>query len=530
MSTSAASSVSESASEAPSKPTSKPTSKPMPAGEPRRAGVAGSAVEPAVRRRDPATLLGDHRLLMVSNREPYRQEEVDGETVWRRTTGGLVTALDPLMRRCHGTWIAWEPDSDRESTSRERVPEEPPRFVMRRVPLLREEVEGYYEGLANRALWPLCHYFVDRCHFDQSEWQEYVEINRRFADAVAAEARAGDLVWIHDYHFCLLPRLIRERGVEGVPIAFFLHIPFPAREVFQIFPWRRELLEGLLGADLVGFHSPSYADQFVASCRELLGAEVDEAARTVRWQGRTVRAGAYPIGIDVEAFEQLALDPAVAARAAEIRDSLEGGKLIFGVDRLDYSKGIPARLHAIDALFERHPEHRRKVTFVQVAVPSRSRVEEYRQIKKTIDELVGRINGRHGDAEWQPIRYTNEGLPREELVAHYLAADVALVTPLRDGMNLVALEFCVCRPRGDGALVLSEFAGAAERLAGAALLVNPFAVHEVADALDRALTMPAAEQGRRMRAARRLVLEHDDRRWLESVLEAINGGAESWAA
>jgi trehalose 6-phosphate synthase len=480
-------------------------------------------------RRAAEDLLAKRRLVVVSNREPYRRVEVDGDTVWQRTTGGLVTALDPVMRRCHGTWIAWEPNSENGEGSREKVPGEPPRFTLRRVPLLRAEVERYYDGMANNALWPLCHYFVDRCHFDQEQWREYVEINRRFADAVVAEAGDDDLVWIHDYHFCLLPELVRERGVRS-PIAFFLHIPFPARELFQIFPWRRELLTGLLGADLVGFHSPSYADHFVACCRDLLGAEVDPAGRTIRWQGRTVRAGAFPIGIDVEAFAELAGEPAIAARSEEIREHLQGGKLIFGVDRLDYSKGIPARLHAIDALFEAHPEHRRRVTFVQVAVPSRSRVREYREIKSRIDELIGRINGRHGDAEWQPIRYSNDALPRAELVAHYLAADVALVTPLRDGMNLVALEFCACRPNEDGVLVLSEFAGAAEHLGAGALVVNPFAVHEVAEALHRALTMEPDEQARRMRAAREQVFGNDERRWMESVLAAIAEEVDSWAA
>jgi trehalose 6-phosphate synthase len=488
---------------------------------------AGSRSTPPPRR--PA---GDRRLIVVSNREPYRRVEEDDDTVWKRTTGGLVSALDPLLRRQRGTWIAWEPGrppGKPGATTRSRVPGREPSFTLLQVPLARAEVEQYYDGFANRALWPLCHYFVDRCHFDEDEWQAYRRINQRFAEAVAAEASGRELVWIHDYHFCLLPCLARRGGVAS-PIAFFLHVPFPAPEIFQIFPWRRKLLAGLLGADLIGFHCSSYVRHFLACCRRFLGAEVSLETGTVRWHGRTVRASAFPIGIEVDEFQALARDPAVAARSREIRASLGTEKMILGVDRLDYTKGIPARLRAIDALFERHPEHRRRVSFVQVAVRSRSRVREYQEIKRRIDELVGRINGRHGDAEWQPIRYANEGLERAELVAHYLAADVCLVTPLRDGMNLVALEFCACRPRGDGVLVLSEFAGAAERLGSAALVVNPYAIHEVADALDEALAMPPEQQARWMRPARRQVLEHDVRRWLDSVLVAAAQGVETWAA
>jgi trehalose 6-phosphate synthase len=471
----------------------------------------------------------DRRLIVVSNREPYRAVEEDDETtVWKRTTGGLVSALDPVMRQRRGTWIAWEPGEEGEFT-RSSVPGEEPSFTLLQVPVSQDEVEEYYEGFANRALWPLCHYFVDRCHFDEEQWRAYERINERFADALAEEARGGELVWIHDYHFFLLPRLARERRVDA-PIAFFLHIPFPAPEIFQIFPWGRRLLAGLLGADQIGFHCSSYALHFLACCRRFLGAEVSFEAGTVRWRGRTVRVAAFPIGIEATEFVERARDPEIVARGREIRDSLAVEKVILGVDRLDYTKGIPSRLRAVDALFERHPEHLRRVSFVQVAVPSRSEVAEYREIKRRIDELVGRINGRHGDAEWQPIRYANEGLERDELVAHYLAADVGLVTPLRDGMNLVALEFCACRTGGDGVLVLSELAGAAERLADSALLVNPYAVHEVADALHEALTMSPEEQARRMRTARRLVLEQDVGHWLDSVLDAVAEGVETWAA
>jgi trehalose 6-phosphate synthase len=283
---------------------------------------------------------------------------------------------------------------------------------------------------------------------------------------------------------------------------------------------------------MLGFQTQQHCNNFIDSVDVFMESRIDREAQAVIQRRRKTVVRPYPISIEWPVHWLNGVPPAAECRATVRSElGLAGDALLgVGVDRLDYTKGIPARLRAIDALFERHPEHRRRVSFVQVAVRSRSRVREYREIKRRIDELVGRINGRHGDAEWQPIRYANEGLERAELVAHYLAADVCLVTPLRDGMNLVALEFCACRPRGDGVLVLSEFAGAAERLGSAALVVNPYAIHEVADALDEALAMPPEQQARWMRSARRQVLEHDVRRWLDSVLAAAAQGVETWAA
>jgi len=463
--------------------------------------------------------LDDRRLIVVSNREPYRPRDEDGGAGWKRTTGGLVSALEPLVRSRRGTWIAWSPGAERQ-VRRSRVPGEGPSFHMLQVPLSPAEVERYYEGFANGALWPLFHSFVDRCRFDPEQWHEYRRINERFADVLLGETDDQSLVWIHDYHFCLLPRLVREGGCAA-PVAFFCHIPFPAPEIFQLLPWRRSLLAGLLGSELIGFHCGSYARHFVDCCRQLLGAQVSPDGATVTWRGRRSRVIAAPIGIDVEEFASLAVAPSVLARSRQIREQLASDKVIVGIDRLDYTKGIPARLEAIDTLFENHPEHRGEVTFVQVAVGSRSRIPEYRETKRSVDELVGRINGCYGTAEWQPIRYSNIGLEREELVAHYQAADVCLVTPLRDGMNLVALEFCASRAQGDGVLVLSEFAGAAELLEGAALTVNPYAVQETAETLHQALTMPREEQERRMASAGRQVAENDVHRWLDTVLAEV---------
>jgi trehalose 6-phosphate synthase/phosphatase len=468
-----------------------------------------------------ARLLGERRLFLVSNREPYvRKDRPGGGERLVRTTGGLVTALDPVMRRCGGVWIAWEPGGVPGTEPRHRVPATGPGFTLRQVPLTTGEVRRYYYGFANRALWPLCHYFIQGCHFDAEEWRQYVKINERFAEVVAEESRSDDLIWVHDYHFCLLPRLVRERHAGGGQIAYFLHIPFPVQEVFKILPWRCEILEGMLGADLVGFHVGSYAGHFLGCCERLLGAEVDHERGLVHWQGRTVRVASFPIGIDVAEYERLARAAETAERAAALRLDLGEARLILGVDRLDYSKGIVERLHAIEAFLEEYPDQRGRFVFLQVAVPSRTLVKEYRDLKRRIDELVGSINGRFGDSRWQPVRYVYGSLQRPELVAHYQAADVCLVTPLRDGMNLVALEYCASRTDLDGVLILSELTGAAQILGEDSLLVNPFATHRMSAALGQALAMPRDERRRRMQGLRRRVAGCDVNDWLADILGA----------
>jgi len=472
-------------------------------------------------------LLGDRRLLLVSNREPYVRKRTPEGVRFERTTGGLVTALEPVMRESGGVWVAWQPEGEARdqrdgavSESRFCVPADGPQFTLRQVPLSKLEVARYYHGFANRALWPLCHYFIARCRFDEEEWRQYERINDRFADAVVEEARAGDVVWVHDYHFCLLPKKIRERRLHGGPIAFFLHIPFPTEEVFRALPWRRQVLEGLLGADLVGFHTGEYAGDFLGCCERLLGAEVDHRRQTVRWEGREVRVGAFPIGIDVEEFRAAAATREAEQRAARIRQGLGGASLVLGVDRLDYSKGILERLHAIDVLLDNHPALRGRLVFLQVAVPSREQVREYRELKRHVDEMVGRVNGKLGTANWQPVHYLYRGVPREELVAFYRAADVCLVNPLRDGMNLVAMEFVACQVDGEGVLVLSELTGAARTLGDGALLINPFAIQETAEVLAKALSMDPAERRRRMQRLLSRVTECDVHGWLERILTA----------
>ena len=463
-----------------------------------------------------AIRMEDRKLVVVSNREPYRQStDDDGKPRMERTTGGLVTALEPLVRRSSGTWIAWDPGGEGRSL---RVPEQPPRFTLKQIGVSDEEKAGYYDGFANGALWPLFHYFIDRCHFDLQQYSQYVRINRRFADVIAQEADDDALIWIHDYHFLLTPAMVRHSR-PGARMAFFLHIPFPSIEVLQVLPWHREVLNGLLGADLVGFHTDEYVQNFMAACEQVLGLPVDWKQGTIETATGTVRVRAFPIGIDFDAFEAIASDEEVKAKAARLRTGLNAEHMILSVDRLDYSKGILERLDAIEAYFRTYPDRIGRDTFVQIAVPSRTSVPEYQDLKRQLDEAVGRINGGLARLDWEPVHYIYRGLPRDELVAFYAAADVALVTPLRDGMNLVAKEYCAARP--DGVIVLSTLAGACHQFGGNALMVNPFDTEGVVARIRAAIEMPEAERWKRMKDLRRGVREENIYWWLETFLDAV---------
>lgn len=458
-------------------------------------------------------------LVCVSHREPYAPVKVGRIEHLERTTGGLVTALDTALREIGGSWIA----SGEADTSME-APDDGSghTYAVEQVGLTLREFDHYYSGFSNRVLWPLCHYFVGRVSFNPDEWHDYMKVNRRFANAIVRKFReTGDetpVTWIHDYHLMLAPQYVREKQPSAT-IGFFFHIPFPSYEVFRILPTRREILEGMLGSDLIGFHTASYQEAFIECARRLLGARVDRGG-TVEFRGHRTRTMVAPIGIDVRRQMELGNDPRVIARAQRLRKMVTGDKLILGVDRLDYSKGILERFAGFERLLERHPEHRGRATLVQVAVPSRTKVEEYKQLKRATDEAVGRINGRFGDAEWTPVRYISRGLQAVELAAYYRAADVALVTPLRDGLNLVAKEYVATRTDHDGALVLSEFAGAVEELPQA-YIVNPFGPDSIADALHSALTEDRIERERRMEALHRRVQANDVRDWAWSFVEHL---------
>lgn len=460
----------------------------------------------------------DSPVVVVANRLPVDQvTDPDGSTRWQRSPGGLVTALEPFVAGRGGAWVGWS-----GSAGEAPEPFESGGMSLIPVPLSEEEVDRYYEGMSNASLWPLYHDVVEKPEYHRTWWDAYVQVNKRFADRAAEVAAEGAIVWVHDYQLQLVPALLRQQRPD-LTIGFFLHIPFPPYELFTQLPWRSAIVEGLLGADLVGFQRPSAAANFVQLARRL--HDLPTRSSTIEYDGRTVTARAFPISIDVTAFEELAGSPEVVQRAKEIRAELGNPeKLILGVDRLDYTKGITVRLDAFQELLEDGVVEAPDTVMVQVATPSRERVEHYVHMRETIEQQVGHINGVHGTLGGPAVHYINQSVPREELAALYRAADVMLVTPYRDGMNLVAKEYVAARSDLGGALVLSEFAGAAAELKQA-FLVNPHDIAGVKNQLVRALRQEPAEGAKRMRAMRRHLAKNDLEHWASSFFEALQAQA-----
>ena len=454
-------------------------------------------------------------MLIVSNRMPATVRIHRDEVKLVPSTGGLATGLTSVHEESNGLWFGW-PGSPRKLSPRQRATLDRELAARRLVPihLSSSEVRRFYHGFSNGVLWPLFHYALEHMPPDSSDWRVYVKVNERFADAVAAEHRKGDLIWVHDYQLAILPRLLRER-IPDARIAFFLHIPFPSSEVFRILPWRAEILRGMLGADLIGFHTLSYLRHFSLALLRILGLETE--IDRLWLEEREVRLGVHPLGIDGAQFDAMARDERLIAEAASIREQSGHASIVLGVDRLDYSKGIPRRLLAFERLLEREPDLHGRVHVVQVAAPSREEVRAYADLERNVDELVGRINGRFGSARWTPIRYVHRALSQRRIVSLYLASDVLCVTPLRDGMNLVAKEYIAARPDLGGALVLSEFAGAASELPEA-FLVNPYDVDTMAQAIGDALRATPEERALRFAPMRQRVLRHGAREWSESIL------------
>jgi trehalose 6-phosphate synthase len=454
-------------------------------------------------------------LVIVANRLPVdRVVEPDGSVSWRPSPGGLVTAIEPVMRENDGAWIGWSggTDDDMEPFVEDGLSLIP-------VPLTDQEVEYFYEGFSNATLWPLYHDVVAKPAFHREWWDAYVRVNRRFAEKAAEAAAEGATVWVHDYQMQLVPAMLRELRPD-LRIGFFLHIPFPPAELFQQLPWRRQLLEGLLGADVVGFQRPGAAQNFVRLVRQRVGHKTHRDHIYLP-DGRVVQAGSFPISIDTQGLDELARSEAVATRAKEIREQLGNpAKVLLGVDRLDYTKGIYDRLRAFGELVADEEVTVGDTVFVQVATPSRERVEQYRKLRDDIDRLVGRLNGDLGTIGSPPIHYLHTSYPKEEMAALFRAADVMVVTPLRDGMNLVAKEYVACRYDDDGALVLSEFAGAADELRQA-FMVNPYDINGMKEAIVTAMTADPKDLTRRMRAMRRTVAEHDVKDWAQRFLTVL---------
>jgi trehalose 6-phosphate synthase/phosphatase len=399
------------------------------------------------------------------------------------------------------------------------MPPDKPRFSMVFPPLTEHDIAYYYYGMCNRGLWPLMHLMPQNCHFEPRNWSYYQRVNRAFADLAAAEAAPDDVIWVQDFHLALVPGLLRARR-PNLRIGIFWHVPFPPQSIFRILPWRKELLEGMLGCDLIGFHVESYARCFLDCCEEIGGYAVDRNRGEVILGQRRIKVGAFPLGIPADYFAELSASEAVQARVERIRRALRTPMVVLGVDRLDYTKGIPERVRGFERFLELKPAYRRRVTLVQIAVPSRTRVADYIRLKRELDDAVARVVGRFSSQGWVPIRYLYTQFGPEELVAYYQAADVALLTPLRDGMNLVAKEFVASRIRDDGVLILSEFAGAAEELTEA-LLVNPYNVDEIAARIKQALEMSASERSARMRSLRAKVNGNNLEHWSNAFLDAL---------
>src|SRR3984885_8042498 len=493
-------------------------------------------------------LAGSSNFVVVASRLPV--DRVDdpgsGESQWRHSPGGLVTALQPVMRDANGAWVGW-PGSAGDALE----PFDADGMHLVTVGLSADEVRDFYEGFCNATLWPLYHDVIVPAEFRRPWWDAYMRGNQRFAEAAAGQAAPGATVWVNDYQLQLVPGMLRAlRG--DVRIGFFNHIPFPGYEIFAQLPWRRQIVVGLLGADLLGFQRQSDATNFLRACRRAAGlttrgslirvpldlappavgtpeapeiprAPEEHAGRAAKvQQAREVRAAAFPVSIDSRAYSELASRDDVQARSAEIRQALGDPEVILlGVDRLDYTKGILHRLNAYGELLDEGRLRSPGSVLVQVASPSRERVEQYRVLREEVETTVGRINGQHGELDSSPpVNYLHQSYPREEMAALYLAADVMLVTSLRDGMNLVAKEFVACRNDENGVLVLSEFTGAADELAGA-LLVNPHDIDGMKDTIVRAVTMLPQETKRRMRSMRRRVFENDVRHWAATFLDAL---------
>ena len=466
---------------------------------------------------------GDSDFVVVANRLPIDMERLpDGSTSIKRSPGGLVTALEPLLRKRRGAWIGWAgiPDSPEDPIEEDGLQLYP-------VALSAEDVSDYYEGFSNATLWPLYHDLIVKPIYHRKWWDRYVEVNRRFAEATARAAAQGATVWVQDYQLQLVPKMLRMLRPD-LTIGFFLHIPFPPVELFMQMPWRTEIIEGLLGADLVGFHLPGGAQNFLYLSRRLTGANTSRASVGVRSRFgevhvgfRTAKVGAFPISIDSAELDAKARNRTVRHRAREIREELGNPrKILLGVDRLDYTKGINVRLEAFSELLEDGRVDKNDTVLIQLATPSRERVESYIAMREDIERQVGHINGEFGEVGHPIVHYLHRPVPRDELIAFFVAADVMLVTPLRDGMNLVAKEYVACRSDLGGALVLSEFTGAAAELRQA-YLANPHHLEGVKDAIEAALTQEPEEGRRRMRALRRQVLAHDVDRWARAFLDAL---------
>jgi len=473
-----------------------------------------------------ATKMTDYQMIVVANREPYIHKFAGDAVECLRPASGMAAALDPVMRAAGGVWVGHgSGDADRATVDQSdhvAVPPEDPAYTLRRVWLTKEEEEGYYHGLANEGLWPLCHITFTRPVFQLKHWETYRKVNALFGDAVLEEADdRPTFVFIQDYHFALLPRYLKERNPNLI-VAQFWHIPWPNRETFRVFPWKEELLDGLLGNDLLGFHLRYHCQNFIETVDRTIEARIDHEQSEIVRNNKATLVRPFPISIDFDRQAALAVSTEVEQEIKRLKRQLrQCGDLIgIGIERIDYTKGIPERLQAIDRFLERFPEYRERLTYIQIGVPTRGHIPQYRAVDEEIDCLVERINWKWSTSRWRPVIYFKRHFSMVEMAALHRMADFCIVSSLHDGMNLVAKEFVASRLDEDGVLLLSQFAGSALELTDA-ILFNPFAIEELAEAIHQAVEMPLAERKKRMQRMRSAVQDNNVYRWAGKILSAL---------
>ncbi|CCC67686.1 hypothetical protein NCAS_0A11280 [Naumovozyma castellii] len=463
-------------------------------------------------------------IIVVSNRLPVTitKNKTTGDYEYSMSSGGLVTALQGLKKTSTFQWYGWPgleiPDDEKEQVKKDLLE----KFNAIPIFLTDEIADLHYNGFSNSILWPLFHYHPGEINFDENAWMAYNEANKTFADAIVENVQDNDLVWVHDYHLMLLPEILRnefnKRKLRNVKLGWFLHTPFPSSEIYRILPVRQEILKGVLSCNLIGFHTYDYARHFLSSVQRVLN--VNTLPNGVEYKGTFVNVGAFPIGIDVDHFKDGLKKPQVIQRIEELKKTFKGLKIIVGVDRLDYIKGVPQKLHAMEVFLTEHPEWIGKVVLVQVAVPSRGDVEEYQYLRSVVNELVGRINGQFGTVEFVPIHFMHKSIPFEELISLYAASDVCLVSSTRDGMNLVSYEYIACQEEKKGTLLLSEFTGAAQSLNGA-VIFNPWNTDELSEAINEALTLPEEKRDANWEKLNKYISKYTSSFWGENFVHEL---------
>jgi trehalose 6-phosphate synthase/phosphatase len=459
------------------------------------------------------------KLILVSNRLPINLEKGDEGYEFSPSIGGLATALSSFYKEYNSIWVGWPGVTSDECSPNdiEDIKEGLEKHRCRGVFLSNDDMEHYYEGFSNKTIWPLFHYFTTYTRMEQKDWESYRKVNEAFSREILKIARRGDTVWIHDYHLFLLPRLLRKK-IPDLSIGFFLHIPFPSSEVFRILPWRNEILRGILGSDLIGFHTYDYVLHFISSVRRLLGYE--NSLGYIKAGLRTVKVSSFPISIDYGYFSTATRAEDVQKEKERILKRVDNRKIIMSIDRMDYTKGIPIRIEAYGRFLEKYPQYHEKVTLINVASPSRIGVDTYQDLRSEVERLVGEVNGKYTKLGWVPIWYIFQNIPQNQLLALYCASDVALITPLRDGMNLIAKEYIAAKSDHSGVLILSELAGAAKEL-GEALHVNPNNIEDMADAIFEALEMPKKKQVRSNRIMRERIEKYDVEKWASDFISEL---------